>query len=268
MASSPGLAQSSEVYCIPPKRSAAGNGLPHEHTPANPTSVEQVLIEHLPQVRFIARGLWGRTRFYVELDDLIGYGILGLLDAVRKFDPSRGVLLKTYAEHRIRGAILDGLRAMDWLSRSARRDAKACEQESDGYQERISPHSNVCFTEEGTVWRGPFFPQARYADGLQSFRPNQEVVLEQKQRRNALADAIEILPERQKKVLEMYYQQELSMRQIAAQLGIHESRVSQLHLAAITRLRKLMSPKASGLRELVGLFRAKDCLTVTHRYCA
>src|SRR5690349_20325868 len=120
-----GLTKCQEVCSIPPGSSFARHGLTHNGTPSSPASIEQVLIEHLPQVRLIARGLWGRTRFYVELDDLIGYGMLGLMDAVRKFDPSRGVLLKTYAEHRIRGAILDGLRAMDWLSRSARRDAKA-----------------------------------------------------------------------------------------------------------------------------------------------
>ena len=88
-------------------------------------------------------------------------------------------------------------------------------------------------------------PQTLSANRLQSSGPNQEIVLDQKQRRSALAEAMENLAERQRKILEMYYQQELSMREIAALLGIHESRVSQIHLAAITRLRKSLSQKDS-----------------------
>ena len=93
---------------------------------------ERLILLHLPQVRLVAETMRSRLGFAAELSDLIGYGVIGLVRAVDRFDPSRGFLLKTYAEHRIRGAILDGLRGMDWLSRSPSRIKKERK-----YQEKI-----------------------------------------------------------------------------------------------------------------------------------
>jgi RNA polymerase sigma factor FliA len=246
---------------------------------------QQILLEHLPQVRLVARSLWGRTRFQVDLDDLIGYGMLGLLDAVRKFDPSRGFLLKTYAEHRIRGAILDGLRAMDWLSRSARRAARDLDagqatdlgpkgqqpkiassqmlMASSDARQKILPLGTSRFSEEQSVRCEWSRMRSRQPDEVQSHLADQQTMVEQKQQRTALAQAIANLPDRQKNVLELYYQRELSMRQIGALLGVHESRVSQIHLAAIARLRKSLSPakrvrSTSGRHSLIA-YRAAHC---------
>ena len=232
-------------------------------------SQEAVVLAHLPQVRLVARSLWERARFAVELDDLIGYGMLGLLDAVRKFDSSRGVLLKTYAEHRIRGAILDGLRGMDWLSRSARRHAKSQPKDQATEKQQAGP-LEVCFTgkedrtiaEREPVRTSPpkltslfcgggvgeierLYQNSRPPADWSQHQPTPERLLERKQERAALTRAIEELPERQRQVLDLYYRQELSMKQIAVVMGVHESRVSQIHLAAITRLRKTLNPQAS-----------------------
>lgn len=242
-------------------RDALPTGLPllaHRMDP----QTEQIILAHVPQVRLIARSMWEKTRFAVELDDLIGYGMLGLLDAVRKFDPGRGVLLKTYAEHRIRGAMLDGLRGMDWLSRSARKLAKApvALQEEASSSEPQPQHGGAQNATAGLA--GPkILPQPtrlfcgggvgdierlyQAACPTVHYPPTPERLLERKQEKSALAAAIEILPERQRRVLEFYYRQEMSMKQIATLLGVHESRVSQIHLAAITRLRKSLQPKAS-----------------------
>lgn len=212
---------------------------------------EQVLLAHLPQVRSVARSVWGRTQFHAELDDLIGYGMLGLLDAVRKYDPGRGVLLKTYAEHRIRGAILDGLRAMDWLSRSARRELKRRQVHRELEQPDSSGPTEHCaerIPADATRWddmgADDFDPRrSRALDEalLQSCEPTQEHFVHQRQQQSALAAAIKQLPERHRRVLELYYRRELNMKQIAALLAVHESRVSQIHLAAIISLRKILA---------------------------
>jgi RNA polymerase sigma factor for flagellar operon FliA len=224
---------------------------------------EHLLLAHLPQVRLVARSLWERTRFAVDLDDLIGYGILGLLDAVKKFDPSRGILLKTYAEHRIRGAILDGLRGMDWMSRAARKRAKLEKNGQSGngsasavsvdpeagrmredrstQNRRIPPHGTTMFYGGGVLEIERLFQNAHSPRELIQYQPTPEHLLEHKQERSALAEAVASLPERQRNVLHLYYRQELCMKQIAVMLGVHESRVSQIHLAALTRLRKALA---------------------------
>ena len=227
-----------------------------------PAEREALLLAHLPQVHLLARNVRARTHFAVELDDLIGYGMLGLLDAVRKFDPSRGFLLKTYAEHRIRGAMLDGLRGMDWLSRSARRLARSGQHrdapatignapsgsgfvpalDCDTRSERevhLRPTALFYGGEAGKMER--LCQNSRHSIEMFSHAPSPERVLERKQERTALAEAIGNLPERQRNVLELYYQRELSMKRIAALLGVHASRISQIHLAAITRLRKSLT---------------------------
>jgi RNA polymerase sigma factor for flagellar operon FliA len=200
---------------------------------------EEMLLQHMPQVRLVARSIWDRVRFAVELDDLVGYGMIGLANAVDRFDPTRGILLKTYAEHRIRGAILDGLRRMDWLPRSARQRerqqrppaAPAAAATKPYCMETVFAGGNLSDLEQLIDSRRP-----RYSSATGDNTP--ESVCERQERFDRLAEALAALPPRHKRVIQFYYGRELSMKQIGVALRVHESRVSQLHAAAIQRLRR------------------------------
>jgi RNA polymerase sigma factor for flagellar operon FliA len=227
-----------------------------------------MLLLHLPQVRLVAKSIWDRMRFAVELDDLIGYGMIGLMNAVERFDPSRGILLKTYAEYRIRGAILDGLRGMDWLPRSARQkerqmqEARHSEEVSgvpasshsqpapDRGKSRREEHPRHQSTTpyvprmEAVIQGGNLGDLERLAQACQQRHSagfgesNPESLYEQKERADKLMAAVLQLPRRHREVIELYYRRELSMKEIGERSHVHESRVSQLHAAAIQRLRK------------------------------
>ena len=196
---------------------------------------EALLLRHLPQVYLVARGVWDRVRFVVELDDLVGYGTIGLVRAIEKYDPARGILLKTYAEYRIRGAILDGLRGMDWLSRAARRaerrDAVAERRSPPGQQMRavFSGGSLADLERLATLVDAPLFSQAPQSP---------ERIYERRERNERLAQALARLPQRQQRIMDLYYRCELTMREIAEQLQLHESRISQLHGEALQELRR------------------------------
>ena len=234
-----------------------------------------LLLLHLPQVRLVAKGIWDRMRFAVELDDLIGYGTIGLLHAVERFDPGRGILLKTYAEHRIRGAILDGLRGMDWLPRSARqKERRQRQQPLEEAMGGVPPDPGTQFDagrpgskpESGAAQRPsrPYLPRmesvfpggnlddlerlaesARTGHELRRGGTNPERLYERKEKSDQLTAAIARLPRRHRQILDCYYRQEMSMRQIGAILQVHESRVSQLHAAALASLRKDLSARHS-----------------------
>ncbi|MBI2819448.1 MAG: sigma-70 family RNA polymerase sigma factor [Acidobacteria bacterium] len=226
----------------------------------------------------MAKSIWDRMRFAVELDDLVGYGMIGLLHAVERFDPGRGILLKTYAEHRIRGAILDGLREMDWLPRSARqKERQQRETPSDSVAAGDSPVRKLkpagCGNDRNEMMADTkrairlkqcplprmesVFPGGnlgdleKLAESAKAHRRrrdserNPENLYERKEEYAKLTEAIAHLPRRHQKILKLYYQQELSMKQIGALLEVHESRVSQLHAAALTRLRRDLSGMGS-----------------------
>jgi RNA polymerase sigma factor for flagellar operon FliA len=207
------------------------------------------------------------VRFAVELDDLVGFGMIGLLNAMERFDPSRGTLLRTYAEHRIRGAILDGLRSMDWLPRSARqRERQRQENERTDSCTRFFSLRNVAQPSE-PILPGARAPRVRrsvtrievvftggnltdleqLAEGTgpvprSAGDSSPEALYERQEQRVRLAGAVDRLPRRHREIIELYYHQELSMKQIGQRMSIHESRVSQLHAAAIQRLRSYLSP--------------------------
>ena len=226
-----------------------------------PAAQEDLMLAHLPQVRMVAKGIWERTRFAVELDDLIGYGTLGLIDAIRKYDSSRGILLKTYAEHRIRGAILDGLRGMDWLSRGARQKERRLRRsqphenlavaadhaensdlvEADSAAEDIrrqAPQFDSVIFGGGSGEMEKFLLAAGFNNLTTCHDASPYRAFERKEAVLSLLAAIATLPARLQQVLDLYYHREMSMKQIAEKFGVHESRVSQLHLEAINRLRK------------------------------
>ncbi len=221
---------------------------------------ETLITECLPLVKFVAHRISARLPAHVELDDLIHSGILGLMDAVKKFEPDRGVKFKTYAEQRVRGAILDGLRDLDWVPRSLRRKKKDIENAYHelGQQfgraatdEEVAIHLGVTLEDlhkslddlKG-VTLGAFADAGEDGEGenLISFVPDPDaedphVTLQAREVRALLKDAVDKLPTKERFVVQLYYFDELTMKEIGTLLNITESRVSQLHTKSMLRLR-------------------------------
>lgn len=232
---------------------------------------ERLILEHMPQVRLIARRIQERLPRDISLDDLISTGIIGLIAAIDNFDPSHNVKLKTYAEYKIRGAILDSLREMDWVPRQKRRKARQIDTAVAAAEQRLKRAP----TEEETAaelrisiqqfreWvaevRGINLERLRHAGGdegrsIMETLPDKEdnlpsTLLERSELRRLLAEVIERIPEIERRVLRMYYQDGMTLRQIAQIANVHESRISQLKTQAIQRLRSRMQkswPTARG----------------------
>lgn len=217
---------------------------------------------HLPLVKFTADRLAAKLPPMVDRDDLVGAGMLGLLDAVDKFDPSRGVMFKTYAEMRVRGAMLDSLRTLDWAPRSMRRQGRAVEA---AYVELEQTYNRPAREEEVAAKLGMPLPEfRRLTNDLKSLSittldqtddenasPTMRVAIdpaqtplaryERAELRESLARAIDALPKRDREVVALYYLEELSMKEIGSVLGVTESRVSQIHSQAVLRLRSALS---------------------------
>jgi RNA polymerase sigma factor FliA len=233
------------------------------------TERDLMLMEHLPTVRYLARRIHERLPQHVELDDLISAGVVGLIDAFSKFDHSKKVQFKSYAQFRIRGAILDSLRTLDWSPRELRRKGRAVEEAIRSVTQRVgrAPSEqeiaaqmelslidyqqllgdlkgleigslHIERSEDSGDEELAYIPGSPEEDPL--FRCLKG---EMKQR---LADAIEELPEKERMVLTLYYYEELTMKEIGLTLGVVESRVSQIHSSAVLRLRNSLA----GLRPL------------------
>ena len=225
---------------------------------------DQLLLEHLPTVRYLARRIHERLPQHVELDDLISAGVVGLIDAFSKFDHTKQVQFKSYAQFRIRGAILDSLRTLDWSPRELRRKGRAVEEAIRSVTHklgRVPSEQEIAHemelglseyqhllgelkgleigslhmerTEDSGDEELAYLPGAPDEDPL--FRCLQG---EMKQR---LTDAIEELPEKERIVLTLYYYEELTMKEIGLTLGVVESRVSQIHSSAVVRLRAALA---------------------------
>jgi RNA polymerase sigma factor FliA len=224
---------------------------------------EELILEHLPQVKLIARRIHERLPVSVSLDDLISTGTLGLIAAIDRYDPTHDVKLKTYAEYKIRGAILDSLRELDWAPRQQRKRAKlietaiqALEQQlqRSPTEEEIAVHLNVSM-EEYQAWlsdaRGLTVGSLENAgteeegrDLLKYVSDKQEDwpshLFERSELERLLAQAIDRMPHIEKTVLSLYYYEELTLREIARVVDLHESRISQLKSQAILRLRSYL----------------------------
>jgi RNA polymerase sigma factor FliA len=221
---------------------------------------EKILLENLVHVQYIARRIHNRLPPQVLLEDLVHAGILGLMDAVRKFDPSKNVQLKYYAEFRIRGAILDSLRQIDWSPRTLRRQGRRLEQAILACKTQLGrdPSETEIAAELrmglGTLQRlrndlrgldvGSLQTEASEAVGEEKIRaragseeedPYQQAV--RSEMAGLLDMAIGELSARERQVLALYDFEELTMKQVGAVLGVGESRVSQIHSAALLRLR-------------------------------
>ena len=230
------------------------------YTPAGLNDKEQCLREYAPLVKRIAHHLKAKLPGSVEVDDMIQAGMMGLLEAANRYDELRGAQFETYAAQRIRGAMLDELRQSDWLPRSMRRDMRRIEQAIHRLQQQLgkAPSESEIAAEMGMVLadyqqmlfesRGAqliYYEDFHEQDGDDSFFDRHEVgndpdpvdVLRDARFRSALIEAIEDLPERERMLMGMHYEQEMNLREIGEVMGVSESRVCQLHSQAVARLR-------------------------------
>jgi len=225
------------------------------------TERDRLIMEYAPLVKYIAHRIAMRLPPQIEVDDLINSGILGLIDAIEKFDPSKEVKFKTYAEIRIKGAILDELRAMDWIPRSIR---KVINRLVDAYHEMEQKLGRPARDEEIAEQLGlkieEFYELIKQAAGVPLISLDGLVDRDEKRRnilscledpksanafgilglsevKDAVAKAIDDLPEKEKQVISLYYYDELTMKEIGKVLDLTESRVSQIHTKAVLRLR-------------------------------
>jgi RNA polymerase sigma factor FliA len=257
---------------------AAPSGAPARRAIAQAEAVRQydeaqrqrIVLEHLAQVRYIARRIHGRLPRQVPLEDLVHAGVLGLMDAVRKYDPTKNVQLKYYAEFRIRGAILDSLRQVDWSPRTLRRRARRLKQAIVDCKVRLGrdPSEPEIAAELGIGLEslqhllgdlrgldlGSLQPDANDPSGeeeIASPAGSEEDPYHQAVRSEMMGliqKAIGELAGREQKVLVLYHLEELTMKQVGALLGIGESRVSQIHSAALLRLRARVQELTEGAR--------------------
>jgi RNA polymerase sigma factor for flagellar operon FliA len=227
---------------------------------------EQLILDHLPQVRLIARRIHDRLPESVSLDDLVSTGIIGLISAIDHFDSSHNVKLKTYAEYKIRGAILDNLRGLDWAPRQQRRRSKQIEAAISTAEQRLKrcPTEDELARELGLgikeyhQWlveiRGLNLgslenasPDEDSRDLLKFVSDNDEewpsILLERSELKKLLAESISVMPSVEKTVLSLYYYEELTLREISKILKLHESRISQIKSQAILRLRTCMGKR-------------------------
>lgn len=227
---------------------------------------DKLITEYAPLIKFIAQKIAVRLPSNIELDDLISAGVIGLMDAIDKWDPSRDNKFKTYAEFRIRGAILDELRAQDWVPRSIRDKAKLLDKtvqnlESDlgrtATEDEIAKAMNISMDEFHDLLNQVRPVSLLSIDEAQSFSNvdkksilnilegtklnNPYVQLNIKTVKDVVTQAIEELPERQRLVLSLYYYEDLNLKEIGKVLRVTESRVSQLHAQAVSRLRNKLT---------------------------
>jgi RNA polymerase sigma factor for flagellar operon FliA len=255
-----------EATVTPPRRRGA-----YRTPEISPEEREELILQHLPQVRLIARRIHDRLPESVSLDDLISTGVVGLIAAIDRFDPTQNVKLKTYAEYKIRGAMLDSLRGLDWAPRQQRKRAKQIEAAISSAEQRLfrSPTEEEIAAELGQTveeyhaWlvdsRGLNLGSLENASGddenrdlLQYVSDDQESwpsrACERVELQRLLGESISRMPAMEKTVLSLYYYEELTLREIAKIVSLHESRISQLKTQAILRLRSSMEKYWPGSR--------------------
>jgi RNA polymerase sigma factor FliA len=218
---------------------------------------DQIVLEHLPLVKVIAIRVRENLPVHIELDDLIHAGVLGLFDAVDKYDESKNVEFQAYAKHRIKGAILDSLRQLDWASRDMRRRQKQVDTVSRDLSVKLgrTPTEAELAGELGVTterWRriaielrttGPVsispredLDQTQEMELVAASDVRPDNICERRELRTTLDRAICQLPDRYQKVVSLYYQNQMTMKQIGDLLGVNESRVSQIHKTALRKM--------------------------------
>jgi RNA polymerase sigma factor for flagellar operon FliA len=225
---------------------------------------DRLILTYAPLVKYVAGRLGSGLPAHVDEGDLVSYGLLGLIAAIERYDPDRDVKFETYAIARIKGSILDELRAMDWVPRSVRSRAREIERamaeleaklgrapsdeeiaakvgisqgELEGSLTDISRSSIAALDELWTV-SGSGGDQVALIDTIEDESlPDPQSAMSSTEMKEAIADAIARLPEREKLVVTLYYYEDLTLREIGEVLGVTESRVSQLHTKAVMRLK-------------------------------
>ncbi len=223
---------------------------------------EQLILEYVSLVKLVAGRLNMYLGYTVEYDDLVSYGVFGLIDAIDKFDLCKGIKFETYASLRIRGSILDQIRKMDWIPRSVRQKQKQIESaisklekekgsnvrdvdianelgisldEYRGWESQTNI-SNVAsldeFMEQGTEGTVKEFRNSTYIEP--------EDAVDREEIKNMLMEALELLTEKEKKVVLLYYYEDLTLKEVAGVLEVSESRISQLHSKALEKMKKYL----------------------------
>jgi RNA polymerase sigma factor for flagellar operon FliA len=250
-------------------RGARAGGYPPPATaPALTGEQERVLLEHLPIVRFLARRIHERLPQHVDIEDLVSAGVVGLMDAFSKFDPAKKVQFRSYAQFRIRGAILDSLRTLDWSPRELRRKGRAVEEairvmtarlghapgegevaaemalELEEYQQLLGDLKGL---EIGTLHMERNEDSGEEELAYVPGRPEEDPLFRclRGELEERLAEAIQNLPDRERLVMTLYYYEEMTMREIGLALGVVESRVSQVHASAVAHLRAALRDLAA-----------------------
>ena len=224
---------------------------------------DRLILNYAPIVKYVAGRLGSGLPAHVDEGDLVSYGLLGLISAIERYDPGRDVKFETYAIARIKGSILDELRALDWVPRSVRSRARDIERaiaeleakygraptdeeiaaklgiSTDELEESLSDIARSSIAALDEVWSvsdaGDQVSLIETIEDPTGERPSD--ALDEAETKELLADAISRLPEREKLVITLYYYEELTLREIGEVLGVTESRVSQLHTKAILRLK-------------------------------
>ncbi len=224
---------------------------------------DRVVLEHLPLVKAIAVRVHENLPVHVDLDDLVHAGILGLFDAASKYNPDKQVAFSSYAKHRIKGAILDSLRQLDWASRDMRRRHKQVEAATRDLAATLQRNPTEAEVAEKLGidqerWRSMMLDLRNVGLISASTRSNEnedlpapdfpskpetqpDSICAQEQLRSVLGVAIKTLPERYQKVVALYYTNEMTMKEIGTILGINESRVSQIHKAALEKMQVVLA---------------------------
>lgn len=230
----------------------------------SPEERDGLILDHLPQVNWIATRIHEKLPASVELDDLISAGVVGLLAAVDNFDPNRNTTLRTYAEYKIRGAILDSIRGLDGIPSHKRKRLKlvqqaitAAEHKVGGVpeEEHIAAELKISISEY-QQWmldlRGVSLGSMQIVDGeevdLLQFISDDEAstparLLERSELERVVTEGMKRMPENERTVLSLYYKEELNLREIASIMDLHTTRISQLRAQGILRLRALMEHK-------------------------
>jgi RNA polymerase sigma factor FliA len=233
---------------------------------------DQIVLEHLPLVKAIAIRVHENLPVHVDLDDLIHAGVLGLIDAVAKYDDSKNVVFHSYAKHRIKGAILDSLRQLDWASRDLRKRQKQLDATMQALSMKLgrAPTEAEMAEEMGVDlgrWRritmdlrtvglvsatphpGEDRDRVMEFPAAAEFQPDR--MCRHRQLTNTLARAIGSLPERYQKVVFLYYTNEMTMKEIGDILGVNESRISQIHKTALKKMATVL--QAEGINSAQAL---------------
>jgi RNA polymerase sigma factor for flagellar operon FliA len=236
----------------------------------DPAIRDHLIKKYAPLVKYVAGKVAVGMPHNVEFDDLVGYGVFGLFDAIDKFDPEKHVKFKTYAVTRIRGSIFDELRSIDWVPRSVRQKTREIEEtivsveaqlgrsasdqeianamhvSVEEYQDLMLKVSGTSIMSINDVWHGgDESDKISIMESIESPASlNPDVIVEKDEVKKVIVQAIQELPEKEKKVLVLYYYEDLTLKEIGEVLAVTESRVSQLHTKAIMRLRtKLLNLK-------------------------